>query len=330
MTDFKAYRLTKEQDQFFAKVDRLSFDDLPSADVLIKVHYSSVNFKDGLANSPDGKIVQTYPFVPGIDLAGEVVESKDKRFKPGDQVIATSYEIGVSHFGGYSEYASIPGDWIVPLPDGLSLREAMIYGTAGLTAALSIERLEQIGISKDKGEVLVTGATGGVGSMAIAMLHKRGYHVVASSGKNDAKDYLVELGAKQVISRSDVYDEKIKPLDKQLWQAAVDPVGGNTLAATLSKIKYQGAVAVSGLTGGTSVPTTVFPFILRGVSLIGIDSVYCPMEVRKILWQRMATDLKPNNLVKVAREITIEQLPGALSAIINGKVIGRTIVNLTR
>ena len=279
-----------------------------------------MNYKDGLASTPDGKIVRSYPFIPGIDLAGVVVRSNDARFKEGDEVLATSYEIGVSHFGGYSEYARIPADWVVPLPEGLSLKEAMIYGTAGFTAALSVQRLEENGVTPDKGSVLVTGATGGVGSIAVAILAKRGYHVVASTGKQSEHDFLIDLGASEILSREDVTGEKIRALDKQLWAAAVDPVGGKTLASILSKITYNGSVAVSGLTGGGDVPTTVFPFILRGINLLGIDSVYCPMETRIALWKRMATDFKPDHLLKVMKkEVSLEELPTYLSSILKGE-----------
>ena len=329
MESFKAFMVNKHEDDFTAEVKTVRLEDLPAGDVLIKVAYSSVNYKDGLASIPNGKIVRSYPFIPGIDLAGTVVRSDDSRFKEGDEVIATSYEIGVSHYGGFSEFARIPGDWIVPLPEGLTLKEAMVYGTAGFTAALSVHRLEENGLVPEKGKVLVTGATGGVGSVAVAMLAKRGYQVVASTGKEAEHDYLREIGAAEIISREELVGEKIKPLDKQLWAAAVDPVGGKTLSSILSKLDYNGSVAVSGLTGGTDVPTTVFPFILRGINLLGIDSVYCPMETRKLLWQRMASDLKPEGLLEtIQNEVSLEGLPGILSSILKGENRGRTIVKM--
>ena len=329
MDNFKAFMVNKTDDDFSAEVKTIGLDDLPAGDVVIKVAYSSVNFKDGLASIPNGKIVRSYPFVPGIDLAGTVVRSDDSRFKEGDEVIATSYEIGVSHYGGYSEFARIPADWIVPLPEGLNLREAMVFGTAGFTAALSVHRLEENGLAPEKGKVLVTGATGGVGSVAVAMLAKRGYHVVASTGKESEHEYLRKIGAAETISREEVVGEKLKPLDKQFWAAAVDPVGGKTLAAILSKLEYNGSVAVSGLTGGTDVATTVFPFILRGINLLGIDSVYCPMETRKVIWQRMASDLKPEGILKtIESEVSLEELPGVLSSILKGENRGRTIVKI--
>lgn len=317
---------------FSVAVKPVSLDDLPAGEVVIKVAYSSVNYKDGLASIPDGNIVKSYPFVPGIDLSGVVESSADERFKPGQQVLVTGYGFGVSHFGGYSEYARVPADWVVPLPDGLSLREAMIYGTAGFTAAMSIQALEDNGVSPDQGKVLVTGAAGGVGGAAVAMLAARGYHVVAGTGRTLESDYLKGLGAAEVISRSEIYDPEAKqrPLDKQLWQAAVDPVGGNQLAAILSKIAYRGSVAVSGLTGGTKVPATVLPFILRGVNLLGIDSVFCPAELRLKVWDRMANDLKPSDLeTLVGREVTLAELPQALADILKSNTRGRVLVKLS-
>ncbi|MBM7692734.1 putative YhdH/YhfP family quinone oxidoreductase [Peribacillus deserti] len=326
---FKALIVDKTDEIFSVEVKNITFEELPKEGVLIKVSYSSINYKDGLASIPEGKIVRSYPFIPGIDLAGTVVSSNDPRFKEGDQVIATSYEIGVSHFGGYSEYARIPGDWIVHLPDNLTLKEAMAFGTAGFTAALSIQRLEDNGLTPEKGKVLVTGATGGVGSIAVSMLSKLGYTVVASTGKESEKEYLQSIGAKEIISREDVNSGKIKVLDKQLWAGAVDPVGGTTLSSILSKMHYNGSVAVSGLTGGTDVPTTVFPFILRGINLLGIDSVYCPMDVRQKVWSRMAGDLKPDVLLNsIQNEITLEELPGHLPVILRGEARGRTVVKI--
>lgn len=328
MGNFKALVVNKDDNAFTVDIQQLNLDDLPEGEVLIEVAYSSVNYKDGLAAIPDGKIVSTYPFVPGIDLAGTVVSSEDDRFKEGDQVIATSYEIGVTHYGGFSEYARIPADWIVPLPEGLTLKEAMTFGTAGFTAALSVQYLQDHGVKPEDGPVLVSGATGGVGSAAVSMLSKLGYEVVASTGKESEHDYLRSIGAKEIISREALQPEKIRPLDSQRWAGAVDPVGGKTLAYILSTTKYGGTVAVSGLTGGPNVPTTVFPFILRGVKLIGVDSVYCPMSIRQKLWQRLATDLKPEKLDQITREITLEELPQALKDILQGKLTGRTIVKL--
>ncbi|RAS89112.1 NADPH:quinone oxidoreductase family protein [Priestia endophytica] len=326
---FKALVIREQGEEVSRNIEYLSLSDLPEGDVVVKVAYSGVNYKDGLASIKNGKIVSSYPFIPGIDLAGEVVSSKDERFKEGDKVIATSYEIGVSHFGGYSEYVRLHGDWIVPLPEGLTLKEAMVLGTAGFTAALSVQRLEENGLQEENGDVLVTGATGGVGSVAIAMLSKRGYTVVASSGKESQHEYLKSIGASEIISREDVYNGKIKALDKQKFAGAVDPVGGEVLASILSQISYNGSVAVSGLTGGGKVPTSVYPFILRGVNLLGIDSVYCPMERRQKLWGRMGGDLKPQDFSKlVNKEISLEELPNALDNILQAKSTGRVIVKM--
>jgi len=325
--NFQAVVVDNKDSNFSVQTKQLGLEDLSAGEVVIKVHYSGVNYKDGLASTPDGKIVRSYPHIPGIDLAGIVVSSEDSRFKEGDAVIATSYEIGVSHSGGYSEYARIPADWIVPLPAGLSLKEAMIIGTAGFTAALSVQRLQDNGLKPENGPVLVTGATGGVGSFGVAMLSKLGFEVVASSGKKEAADYLISIGASNVIGREEVYNGKIKALDKQVWAGAIDPVGGESLAAIISKIVYGGSVAVSGLTGGGAVPTSVFPFILRGVNLLGIDSVYCQMEIRQKLWGRIATDLKPEELSSfIYKEVSLQQLPEELPKILEGGITGRIIV----
>ncbi|MFG6118813.1 acrylyl-CoA reductase family protein [Thalassobacillus sp. B23F22_16] len=327
---FKAFRVNQDGEEFSRGIEEVEIDDLTEGDVVIKVHYSSVNYKDAMASVKNSKIAQKYPLTPGIDLAGEVVESNSEQFREGDKIVATSYDIGVSKDGGYSDYARIPSDWIVELPEGMTLEESMIFGTAGFTAALSIHRLEEAGIRPEDGQILVTGATGGVGSMAIAMLAKLGYSVVASTGKESEHDYLKELGAREVISREDVYDGgKIKPLDKQKWAGSVDPTGGNNLAAILGKLQYSGAVAVSGLTAGTDVPATVFPFILRGISLLGVDSVHCTMTIRRQIWNRMATDLKPEeHFEKMKNEVTLEELPETLNTLLEGKARGRNIVKL--
>lgn len=328
---FQALVVNKTEQTFSVAVQSMTPEDLPAGEVLIKVAYSSVNYKDGLAGIPDGKIVKSYPFIPGVDLSGYVVSSTDDRFSLGQPVIATGYGIGVSHYGGFSQYARIPADWITPLPDGLTLREAMIYGTAGFTAGLSVQALEANGLSPEKGNVLVTGATGGVGGAAVAMLAYKGYSVTASTGQEEAAGYLHSLGAKDILSREAVLGESVKPLDKQLWQAAVDSVGGHTLAAVLSKIAYNGAVAASGLTGGTALPTTVLPFILRGVKLLGIDSVFCDAKLRSAVWERMAGDLKPASLeTLVDREVSLQELPGALEDILKSNTRGRILVALAQ
>ncbi|MED3986070.1 acryloyl-CoA reductase [Peribacillus simplex] len=326
---FDALVVNKQDDQFTVNIQQLSLDDLPQGEVLIRVHYSGVNYKDSLASIPNGNIVSSYPIVPGIDMAGVVVSSEDSRFKEGDEVIATSYGIGVSQSGGYSQFARVPAEWIVPLPDGLTMKEAMIIGTAGFTAALSVLRLEENNLTPEQGSILVTGATGGVGSFAVSILSKLGYSVEASTGKESEHGYLKEIGAKTIVSREDVYDGKLRALGKQKWSGAVDPVGGEPLASVLSHIKYGGAVAVSGLTAGTSLPATVFPFILRGVNLLGIDSVNCPMDTRLKVWHRLATDFKLDHLEQlVQQEITLKELPDVLPTLLKGEARGRTIVKL--
>ncbi len=326
---FNALIVNKQEADFSVKVGTISLEDLPKGEVLIRVHYSGVNYKDSLASIPNGNIVTNYPFVPGIDLAGVVVSSEDPRFNEGDEVIATSYEIGVSHFGGYSEYARINADWVVPLPNGLTLKDAMIIGTAGFTAALSVQRLEENGLTPKKGPVLITGATGGVGSFAVSILSTLGYQVEASTGKESEHEFLKSLGASTILSREEVFDGKIRALGKQKWAAAVDSIGGEPLASILSQIQYGGSVAACGLTAGTKLPTSVFPFILRGVNLLGIDSVYCPMEIRKNIWTRLATDFKPESYASfIQEEITLHQLPDALPTLLEGKAKGRILVKL--
>lgn len=329
MQSFDALVVNKQEEQFSVDVQKLTINDLPEGEVLIQVHYSGVNYKDSLASIPNGNIVKNYPFVPGIDLAGVVVSSEDPRFKEGDEVIATSYEIGVSHFGGYSEYARIPAKWVVPLPAGLTLKKAMIIGTAGFTAALSVQRLQDNGVSPEKGKVLVTGATGGVGSFAISILSKLGFEVEASTGKASEQDYLTSLGATSIVPREEVFDGKIRSLGKQKWIAAVDPVGGEPLAALLSQIQYGGSVAVSGLTAGGNVPTTVYPFILRGVNLLGIDSVYCDMETRLKVWERLANVYQSENLEEfIQQEVSLAQLPEFLPTLLKAQARGRILVKL--
>ncbi|TVY10894.1 NADPH:quinone oxidoreductase family protein [Paenibacillus cremeus] len=329
MSTYRALVMNRTEEGFSTEVRELTEQALPQGEVTVRVAYSSVNYKDGMAASPDNRIVKSYPMVPGIDLAGMVEQSSDPRFQAGDPVIATGYELGTGHPGGYSELARVPADWLIPLPEGLSLKEAMALGTAGFTAALSILRLEQNGLRPDQGRVLVTGASGGVGSLAIAMLAGLGYDVAASTGKQAEHDYLRELGAQEIIDRSELTPEKLPPLQQQRWAGAVDPVGGRTLASIVSSLRYGGSVAVSGLTGGFEVPTTVYPFILRGVNVLGIDSVYCPADVRRVIWQRLAGDLKPRQLLEsIGQEITLTDLPDKLQEILKGTVRGRTVVKI--
>lgn len=320
----------KRGDQFEIGLRELQVEDLPDGEVLIRVQYSSLNYKDCLACSSDGGIVRSYPHIPGIDLAGTVITSDVEKFRPGQSVIVTGFGLGVSHFGGFSTTARVPADWVVPLPHNLELREAMVIGTAGLTAAISIERLENNGLSPDRGPVLVTGATGGVGSFAVAMLAARGYQVVASTGKESEHDYLRALGAHEIINRDELNPAAFKPLEKQLWAAAIDPVGGRSLAFILAAIQYGGSVAVSGLTGGTALPATVYPFILRGVSLLGVDSVQYPIERRSSLWEHMAASLKlSGQLDRIGGSgIGLKEIPYYVEEMLNGRIRGRIWVKL--
>lgn len=302
--------------------------DLPAEGVLIKVAYSSINYKDALAITPGAGVVREYPIVPGIDVVGEVVEDAHG-FRAGELVVAHGLDIGTGRHGGYAEYARVPEDAVAKL-EGLTAREAAAIGTAGFTAALSVDALQRHGVSPADGPILVTGASGGVGSVSVDLLAKAGYTVVASSGKSDAAGLLTNLGASSVIGRVPADPEaKIRPLGRQEWAGAIDCVGGKTLAYVLSSINYGGAVAASGLTGGVSLPTTVMPFILRGVSLLGIDSVLLPTDRRREIWKRLGTDLKPAHLDDLVNEIPLADVDGALAQIGRGAATGRGVVRVS-
>ena len=327
---FKAFVVDKKQEGFTATFKDLTAADLPPGEVLIKVAYSSVNYKDGLASIPEGKIVRNYPFVPGIDLSGTVVESSDARFKAGDEVIVTSYELGVSHYGGFSEYARVRADWVVPLPAGMTLKEAMALGTAGFTAALAVYKLEYNGLKPQNGPVLITGATGGLGSIAISILKSRAYTVAASTGKESEHAYLKALGADEILSREETTAESNRPLEKERWAGSIDAVGGATMAYLLRTTRTGGSIASCGNTSGPNFSTTVFPFILRGVNLLGIDSQNCPMELRRQIWEHLASDYKPNGLLdRIGHEVPFTELPQALSTILKGGARGRTIIRVS-
>ncbi len=325
---YRALVVDKADDGVSLGIQECQAADLPEGEVTIRVAYSSVNYKDGLATLAKGGVARKHPLVPGIDLAGTVMASRDSRFAEGDEVLITGFDLGVAHDGGFAELARVPGDWIVAKPHGLSLRECMVLGTAGFTAALAIRELEARGLSPDKGPVLVTGATGGVGSIAVSMLARLGYDIAASTGKSDEHDYLRGLGAKTILSRDEVSAEG-RPLDKETYAAAIDQVGGTTLPWLLARLKYRGAVACTGLTGGFAYSSTVLPLLLRGVSILGIDSVMCPMSERPALWQRMAGELKPAGLADtIAVETDLDGLPDVLGRILKAEVRGRTVVRL--
>jgi len=327
---FRAFWLEETETGVTGAVKEIETEDLPQGEVLVRVRYSDVNYKDGLASIKEGRIVREYPFIPGIDLAGEVVASEDSRFAIGDQVLCTGYGLGVSHFGGYSEQARVPADWLVKLPEGLTLREAMILGTAGFTAGMSVEAILNAGITPENGPILVTGASGGVGSVAVAILAKLGFEVTASSGKEQEWELLKRLGASHTISREEAQTPSKGPLGKGLWSAIVDPVGGAGTGERLKAIRYRGVLALSGLTGGGDFGTSVHPFILRGVTLAGIDSVQCPLSLRLEVWNKLATDWKPESLFEQAvHEVSLEQLPKAFDRILKGQAVGRQLVKVS-
>ena len=324
----RAYVVTQDGDQVKGEVTTLDTDQLPAGEVTVEVEYSSLNYKDGLACIPRGGIVRHYPHIPGIDAAGRVVESQDASFAVGDRVLMTGYDLGVSHWGGYAEYVRVPASWVVKTPDNLSHFEAMALGTAGFTAAMCLLAMERNGTTPDQGPVLVTGATGGVGSVAVNILAQKGYAVAASTGKTDQHDYLRDLGAREILSREDVSltDERPRPLLKATWAGAVDTVGGSTLSYLLRTMNLAGNIALCGLVGGHQFNGTVIPFLLRGINLLGIDSVMCPMPYRQDIWQRLATDLKPSHLVQVARVISLDDVTDAVGEILQGSVKGRLLV----
>ena len=326
---FRAFRATTSGESIDRGVVTMTADELPAEGVLVEVHYSSVNYKDGLASTPAGKVARVSPMVPGIDLAGVLVEACGE-LPAGTEIIAHGYDIGVAQHGGFAQYAKVKPEWIVPLPKGLTTREAMIIGTAGFTAAMSVIALQHYGITPAAGPVLVTGATGGVGSTAVAMLAGLGFEVVASTGKPDSAGWLTDLGASSIIDRATLSEPGKRPLESTVWAAAVDCVGGVPLANVLKKIHYGGAVAASGLTAGNDLPTTVLPFILRGVSLLGIDSVMAPIGKRCEIWGRIATDLKPAGLASIGHDVTLDDLDGVLTGILAGEAQGRSVVDLRK
>jgi NADPH2:quinone reductase len=327
MNPFRAFRIANDDGRIHGSFVDTTLDDLTPGDVVIRASHSSVNFKDALAATGTGRILKRFPLIGGIDVAGVVESSADARFADGASVLVTGYDLGVAHDGGYAQYVQVPGDWIVPIPDGLTPFEAMALGTAGFTAALALVRLEQMGVRPGRGPVAVTGATGGVGSIAIACLAGLGYDVTAITGKESERDYLGTLGAREVVNRSTL-EMGTRPLEKATWAAAIDAVGGDLLAWLTRTTNYWGAIASCGLAGGADLNTTVMPFILRGVSLIGIDSVMCPMNVRQQVWRRLATDLKPPSLATIAREIPMDGLLDAFTTLLNGAARGRYVVRL--
>ena len=317
-----------EPRKFIREIRTRSIDDLPAGDLLVKVHYSSLNYKDALSATGRPGVTRHYPHTPGIDAAGVVVECASGTFSPGDSVIVTGYDLGMDTAGGYGQYIRIPSDWALPLPAGLSLRESMILGTAGFTAALSVWKLQQNGVQTGDGDILVTGATGGVGSIAVAILARAGYRVVAATGKAAEIDFLHALGAVEIIGREDVLSGTERPMMKERWAGVVDVVGGETLATAIKSTRYGGTVTCCGLVGSADLSVSVFPFILRGVSLLGIDSVQCPHQLRQTVWEKLAIEWKPADLEGAATECNLQSLEGHIEKILSGRVRGRGVVNL--
>lgn len=324
---FKAMVLDQNDGETLATIQQLNLGDLPDEDVLVAVDYSSLNYKDGLAVTGRGPVVTRWPMVPGIDLSGTVLESASDAYQPGDKVVLTGWGVGEKHWGGYSQRQRVKADWLAPLPEGLDTRQAMAIGTAGFTAMLCVTALEEGGVTPGKGTVVVTGASGGVGSVAIALLANAGYEVAAVTGRESSHGYLRELGAWEIVSRLEM-SERARPLEKQRWAGAIDTVGGSILARVLAETRYGGTVAACGLAGDYKLPATVMPFILRGVRLQGIDSVMCQADRRGIAWRRLANELPPSMLSAINQVVSLEEVPRLAGEIIDGQVKGRVVVDL--
>lgn len=327
MTTCKAYRIFNKNNEIAGSISDVPVAELGRGEVLIKTAYSSVNYKDALAATGAGKIIRNFPLVGGIDAAGTVIESSDARYKAGDEVICTSYDMGVAHDGGYAGVCRVPADWVVPLPQGLTLFDAMALGTAGYTAGLAVELLELNGMAPNNGKVLVNGATGGVASLAIDMLAGKGYGVTAVTGKLAEQEFLNKLGASEIIDRKTL-DLGGRPLEKALWAAAFDSVGGDQLGWLTRTMQPHGVIASFGNAGGIELKTNVLPFILRGVRLIGIDSVATPMALRRRVWGRLASDLKPRHLAAIAHTISLDELPAYFGRMLKGEIRGRAVVRI--
>jgi acrylyl-CoA reductase (NADPH) len=328
---FKAMVVSETAEKTYVReIKQRALSDLPAGELIIEVKYSSLNYKDALSASGNKGVTRKYPHTPGIDAAGVVVDSTTKSFGVGEQVIVTGFDLGMNTAGGFGQYISVPSTWAVKPPQSLSLRDSMAYGTAGLTAALCVLRLMAGGLNKDQGEVLVTGATGGVGSIAVALLSKLGFSVVAATGKTSEKDFLTTLGAKSIISREEANDTSGRPLQKPRWAGVVDTVGGNILATALKTAKYGGLIAACGNAMSADLNVNVFPFILRGVSLLGVDSVEIPMRARNMAWQKLAGDWRVDLSGNLVTECSLEELDPKIDRILKGEMRGRVVVDLTR
>jgi acrylyl-CoA reductase (NADPH) len=327
---FNALVVNKDEEsgKTSAAVEKISTDQLPEGNVVVNVEYSTVNYKDGLCIGPGGGLVREYPHVPGIDFAGTIESSDDPRYSAGDSVVLTGWRVGEVHWGGYAQKARVNADWLVPLPSGLSSRQAMAVGTAGFTAMLAVTALEDHGLKPDQGPVLVTGAAGGVGSVATAILANLGYEVAAVTGRPETEEYLRALGATQIVPREEINETVKRPLERETWAGCVDAVGGDMLARVLGQMKYGGSVSAVGLAGGAGLPTTVIPFLLRGVNLLGIDSVMQPYDNRLRAWERIAKDLPMDKLEAMIHPATLSDLPALGKDILKGQVKGRVVVDV--
>ncbi len=326
--NFKSMIVREDNGNFVREIKNKSINDLPDGEVLINVKYSSLNYKDALSATGNKGITRHYPHTPGIDAAGIVASSTNSMFTPGDEVLVTSYDLGMNTAGGFGQYINVPASWIVKLPTGLTLKESMIYGTAGFTAAQSLYKLESSGIAPSEEEVLVTGATGGVGSMAVAILSRAGYKAVAATGKIDKESYLKQIGAHAVIQRDKVDDTSKLHMLKGRWRAVIDTVGGNILATAIKSTKQWGSVTTCGLAQSIELHTNVFPFILRGINLLGVNSEHCPMELRKKIWGKIASEWKVQGLGNICNECSLEEIDNKIDMILKGQVTGRMVINL--
>ena len=326
---FKALIVKEENGKFIREITDRSIDDLPRGDILINVQYSSLNYKDALSAAGNKGVTRRYPHTPGIDAAGVVVDTKSSKFTEGDEVLVTGYDLGMNTSGGFAEFIRVPAEWVVKIPDRLFIKESMILGTAGLTAGLALDRMEENGLDKE-GEVLVTGASGGVGSMATAILAKQGYKVVAGTGKTNQENYLKEIGAISLISRDEMIDKSRKALLSGRWSGVVDNVGGEILSTAIASTKQWGVVAACGNAASVELNTTVFPFILRGISLLGINSEKTPIELREKMWEKLANEWKPQNLRVMYEECSLEETNKKIEEILQGKIKGRVLVNVQK
>jgi acrylyl-CoA reductase (NADPH) len=325
---FKALVLTRNHGKVEHQIRQLTLDDLPEGDVLVAVKYSSLNYKDCLAVAGRGKIIRQYPMIPGVDLTGEVLSSESPEFQVGDEVLLTGWHVGERYWGGYTQQARLKSEWLIPLPDGMDGLKAMAIGSAGLTAMLCVTALEDQGVAPEQGTILVTGASGGVGGVAVALLAELGYSVAAVTGNRDNDDYLYQLGATEIVDRAEL-ERPASPLEKQRWAGAIDTVGGEVLARLLAEMKYGGTVAATGLTGGSELHTTVMPFILRAIKMVGVEVTTCPVPLRKKAWARLASELPDDLLEQIFKVVSLEEIPAFAERLLAGRVNGRVVVDVT-